>query len=549
MVYILGFSDSVHDRSVCIFEDNNPLVAIEEERLTRAKHGFTLYKESRRNPEVIYNLDLEESSSVANEDSLRDSIEYCLDSISIQLSDIDIFIGNSLHKYFPFRDKALHINHHLAHAASAYFPSGFEDALILVTDGYGDAVDNNIYETVSLYQGSENTIKRLESTTGKVQSYFDTENSLGVFYRIGTFLAGFGSFDAGKMMGLSAYGQPSYYDQVKQFIHYTEKSVKIENGRIWQSLSTQALKQDGQDFNADIASTFQRHLEEMILFYAKLGKMMTGSQKLCIAGGVGLNCVANSRLLQESEFDDIFIFPAAGDNGISMGSAYFAAHSILKLPRGQQLSHSYFGKTYSDAEITRAFRKVKSSISYKAFNDTETAHKAATLLAKGEIIMWFQGGCEFGPRALGHRSILANPTSVDTRDYINNAIKFREMFRPLAPIVLEDHLEEYFDTDRPSPFMLFSPVAKELCLQKAPAIIHEDNTARLQTLNKYQNNLLHDVIKNFNDLVSVPIILNTSFNGKDEPIVETPDEGIAAFLGSPLQHLFMNNFYVTKTSR
>ncbi|MDD3896901.1 MAG: carbamoyltransferase C-terminal domain-containing protein [Candidatus Peribacteraceae bacterium] len=544
--YIIGFSDSVHDRSVCLFKGSTPLVAIEEERLTRVKHALDIFKESRKDPSLFMKLKLELSPAAQNEKNLLRSIQYCLDAHSLSLDQIDYFVGNSLHLFFPFRDRSLYVNHHLAHAASAFFASGFDDAAILIMDGYGDPVASGEYETVLIADGSGNDLRVVSTVSGQVSNYYDMENSLGVFYRIGTLLAGFGLFDEGKAMGLSAYGKPKYYERIAAHICYGDAVVKVDNKSIWEELSLAIVPRDAFEVRADVAASFQKHLEEIVAHYADIAKKKTGKTRLCIAGGTGLNCVSNAKLLLSGQFDDVFVFPATGDNGISLGSAYYLAHTVLRLPRTPQLPAAYLGRDYSDEECERALQMCKGQVEYRKMTTEERCAEAVRLLLDHDILMWFQGGSEIGPRALGHRSILANPDNKKTKDYINEKVKFREMFRPLAPIVLEDQASKYFRIPKASPYMLFSPPIQKITKEVAPAVVHVDNTARLQTLNKTQNPILYEVISRFGSSSGCPIVLNTSFNGKDEPIVETPQEAIRTFLGSPVSHLFLESFYVKK---
>jgi carbamoyltransferase len=353
-------------------------------------------------------------------------------------------------------------------------------------------------------------------------------------------------FDEGKTMGLSSYGKPIFYDQIKKYLTYTDTMVEIENGKLWDELSVAIVPRDDFETRANIACSFQKHLEELIVFYVNRLHDLVKTDYLCLAGGTGLNCVSNAKLTLSTKFKEVFVFPATGDNGISFGAAYYAAHKVLGLPRTPQLEHSYFGRSYTQEEEKKALSKNTKKVDYKKLETKEVINLAAELLEKNEIIMWYQEGCELGPRALGHRSIIANPTERATKDYINEHVKFRENFRPLAPIVLEESAQEYFDFKFKSPFMLFSPGVKQKAIDLAPAVVHINNTARLQTLNKVQNKKLYSVIEQFSQVSGVPIILNTSFNGKDEPIVETPQEAINTFLKSPVKHMFLDNFYVTK---
>ncbi len=546
--FIIGFSDSLHDRSVCLFKGADIVVAIEEERLSRAKHALHLYGESRYNPAQFSLMNLEAKDSQENEKNLTPAMQYCLDAAGITLEDVAIVAGNSLHKAVPFRERAIFLNHHLAHATSTFFSSGFENAAILVADGYGDLVAESTYETVLLGSGLNNQVKVHRTVSGKVSNYYDMENSLGVFYRIGTLLSGFGLFDEGKTMGLSSYGLPKYRNLVMKHVRYLDDEVQINNGGLWEDLNREVPNRQEFEVRADIAATFQLILNEVLLFYVKLLHRLTKTDSLCIAGGVGLNCVANSFLLENSPFKDIFVFPAPGDNGISFGAAYFVAHTILGLPRSGRLDRTNFGRTYSRSETWSALAGYKHKLEIQECNEDALIERTAQILARHDIVMWFQMGAEIGPRALGYRSILANPGRATTKDYINEHVKFREMFRPLAPIVMEEQSSKFFGSPASSPFMLFAPKTLVHTKAVAPGIVHVDDTARVQTVNRYQNPQVYALVGRVGELTGTSIILNTSFNGKDEPIVETPAQALTTFMNSPVKNMVLNGFFITKLS-
>lgn len=544
--FIIGFSDSVHDRSVCLFEGARPLVAVEEERLTRVKHGLDFYDRSRTDPSVFAHMNLESTPAAESERRLQAGIDYCLDAAGIRADDVALTIGNSLHNSFPFRHSAVFINHHLAHACSTFFASGFEEAAILVADGYGDRVADTTYETVALGFGRGQQVRLEGAVSGSVSSYYDMENSLGVFYRIGTLLSGFGVFDEGKTMGLSSYGRPAYEQVVSPHIRFESDRVSIDNRSIWETMNREVPERSDFQVRADIAMTFQTLLNRVVLHYAKVLHARHPVPRLCMAGGVALNCVTNAFLLEHSPFSEIFVFPAPGDNGISFGAAWFGAHHLFGLPRGERLVSASLGRTYSDDRLHATLAASANGFRVERLNPEDLPERAADLLAAGQIVMWYQGGSEIGPRALGHRSILADPRQAGTKDYINKHVKFREMFRPLAPIVLQEESSRFFAMEGESSFMLFAPSVRPLARELAPAVVHCDDTARLQTVSRDSDPLVHALVTAFARRTGVPIVLNTSLNGKDEPIVETPEEALKAFLQSPLQYLFLGPYVVSR---
>jgi carbamoyltransferase len=546
MRYILGFSDSVHDRSVCLTRGSEPVCAIEEERLSRVKHGLPLYEQSRTDPSVFSQLNLERSPASVNQRRLQESIDYCLSTGGISAADVDILIGNSLHLAAPFHDCAVYLNHHVAHACSSFFASPFAEAAVLVADGYGDPVDDHTYETVFLGHGVDRRISCHRVVAGRVTSYYDMENSLGVFYRIGTLLAGFGVFDEGKAMGLAGHGRPRFRDLVCRHVSFREGEVLLDNRGLWECLTARFPDRSDFELRADLVASFQQVLNEGLLHYARYLHQVTRSPRLCVAGGVGLNCVANAYLLEHSPYRELFVCPAPGDNGVSLGACYFAAHYLLGLPRGPALRSSGLGRSYSIDRIRRA-ASAAGTLQIRELSEDGLISAAADLIADNQVVLWFQGGCELGPRALGHRSILASPSDVPLKDRINRDVKQREWFRPLAPMIVEEEASAYFDAAAPSPFMLIAPRVRPITKELAPGIVHVDGTARLQTVAVDANPRLHALLRRVEARLGVPMLLNTSLNRKDEPIVETPEQAIQALLAMPVEHLVAETLLIQKS--
>lgn len=542
--HILGFSDSVHDRSVCLFRGAAPLVAIEEERLTRQKHGIDFRGHDLRDAGVFAKLGLDRGHSDEHEARLLPLVDYCLRAAGLERGQIDLWVGNSLHVAFPFTDRAVFVNHHRAHAASAFFASGFDEAAVLVIDGYGDALSAETYETVSIYAGQGTELALRHRVDGQKRG-LHLGNSAGILYRIGTLLSGFGIVDEGKLMGLAAYGTPRFLPIIQAHVSMDGPTVLMDNEGVWQDFLAQGLQGGSFEQRADIAASFQAALEQIVLHYAMSAGELCGSRRLCIAGGVGLNCVANQRIVDSGRFDEVFVFPAAGDNGISFGAAYLGAHAVYGLERGEPLRGASFGRSYSTHEAEAALAAAGVALTVERLDAEAMTARAAAAIAADRMIMWFQGGSEFGPRALGNRSVLGDPRDAGVRDHINAAVKSREAFRPLAPVVLDEEREHWFESGS-SPFMLFSPPARERTRELAPAIVHVDGSARLQTVNRSVNQKLHALIAKFQAITGIPILLNTSFNIRSQPIVERPEDAVAAFLESPVRVLCLDDLYVEK---
>jgi len=542
--YILGFSDSVHDRAVCLFKGSQALFAIEEERLTRIKHGLDFKGHDTRDAAVFSTLELDAGHAEMHEARLDPLVDYCLGAAGIDRAHIGLWIGNSLHTAYPFAGQAVYVNHHRAHAASAWFASGFDDAAVLVLDGYGDALEGSSFETVSIYRAHGAHLTPMLRVAGQKQG-LHLADSAGILYRTGSLLSGFGVMDDGKTMGLAAYGYPRHAPLIRRHFQFSGLPLRFNNHSIWQAFNERGIAGGSFEQRADIAASFQSALEDILLHYAATARELTGSRRLCLAGGVALNCVANQRIVNAGLFDDVFVFPAAGDSGIALGAAWLGAHSVLGLPPGEALTRLSLGRHYSHEEVEAAVEPYRAQLRITPLDPDAMAERAARTLSTGALLFWFQGGAEFGPRALGSRSLLGDPRRVEIRDFINSQVKNREAFRPLAPMVLEEDCARWFDARR-SPFMLFSPAAHAATREAAPAIVHTDGSARLQTVAR--DNPAYAVLERFRDLTGVPILLNTSFNTHGEPIVETPSEAMKSFMGSPVRTLCIEQLYIEKCS-
>jgi carbamoyltransferase len=370
-----------------------------------------------------------------------------------------------------------------------------------------------------------------------------------VYSRVSSYI--FGDWNkCGEVMGLAPYGRPN---RIKPM-------VSLENGELeareWGSDFNQPFEADGpqawekspsMSHWEDVAWQVQDDAERVLIKRAIWLRETTGAKYLTIAGGVGLNCVANGRILREAGYDDIWIQPAAGDDGIAIGCAYYGYHRILNKPRTFVQKHSFLGKPYKEKDVEEAtgLSSVRMQINAKRCDDI--CAETAKLLSEGNIFGWFQGGSEFGPRALGNRSIIADPRTAEMKDILNSRVKFRQPFRPFAPIVLFERAEEIFEGKGDSPFMLIVKPVRPEWKDRIPAIVHVDGTARIQTVREDVNPRLYRLLKEFDRLTGVPVLLNTSFNIKGEPIVETPANAVDCFLGTGMDYLALHDTLISKS--
>jgi len=447
--------------------------------------------------------------------------------------------------YFP--------EHHLSHAAYTFFSSPFTEAAILTVDGVGE------WTTTSFGSAHDKSIK--------LTNDIEWPHSLGMFYSAFTYYLGFkvneGEY---KLMGLSAYGKPKYYDLImKELIDVKEDgSIRLNmkyfsftwdkvmiNKKFEKLFEVHRRTEDSkmEQIHLDIGASAQLVLEEILLKMANHVYEKTRLKNLCIGGGVALNGVANYRLLKEGPFDKIHIPPSPGDAGSAIGCATYVYYSILNNERIIETdttkmitNNAYLGPCYSDKTI-KAFLEFR-KIPYKEYEHQELLERTAKLITEQNVVGWYQGRVEWGPRALGNRSILADPRNPKMKDILNEKIKHRESFRPFAPSILEEHTSEYFELDIPSPYMLL--VAKIKKPDKIPAVTHVDGTGRLQTVSRNANPLYYDLIKEFYHLTGVPVIINTSMNVRGEPIVNTPEQGYAMLKKTEMDYLVMGNYLISR---
>jgi carbamoyltransferase len=391
----------------------------------------------------------------------------------------------------------------------------------------------------------------MEPDRGFLSDEFYNMPGLGALYsRASTYI--FGDWNkCGELMGLAPYGRR---EQVKHLLELSDGALQvphwttdfklpyvIESGEKWESSPSMRHWED-------LAWRVQDDTENVLLARANWLRESTGAKNLTIAGGVALNCVANGRVARESGFEHVWIQPAAGDDGIAIGCAYYGWLEVLKQRRSFVMDHSFVGKRYTEQDIEAATQKFLVRIQTSAVRSEDICRDTAKLLADQKVIGWFQGGSEFGPRALGNRSLLADPRKPEMKDILNSRVKHRQPFRPFAPIVLAERAKEIFEGDEDSPFMLIAKSVRPEWRDRIPAIVHVDGTARVQTVRAETNPVLYRLLKEFEALTGVPVLINTSFNVKGEPIVETPRDAVICFLTTGIDHLILHDTLVSKTA-
>jgi len=572
-MYTLGINAAFHDSSACLVKDGQVIAAAEEERFTRKKHG------KRPIPFSTYELPYY-------------AIDYCLKEAGIHLTDVDhvayaydpflqlnghsttdtiqlplepsahpvpaeweaawdpLFLSSIInaprqlisgyphHLQARFKGTPLKgayqwhfVEHHLAHAASAFFPSPFQEAAVMTIDGRGE-------RATTLYAyGHGCDLELIDQVK--------MPNSLGILYeRVTEYLGFLHSSDEYKVMALASYGKPVYLDAFRRMVEYSGDGQYVVHPADLADMFGPA-RTKGEPFEArhyDIAHSLQAVLEERVFQIAEWLQKQTSTENLCLAGGVALNCVMNARLRDTGIFNNIWVQPAAGDAGTALGAALWIDTRVNPNPqRIYTMEHAFLGPGYEDDEIETFLKWSK--LPYRRM--ANVAEETADLLAQNKIIGWFQGRLEFGPRALGGRSILASPVDAAMQERLNE-IKDREDFRPVAPVVLEEEAGEWFVNANKSPFMLF---VFDVHVDKAgriPAVRHVDGTARIQTINREQNERYYDVIRAFQRRTGVPVLVNTSFNTRGEPIVCSPRDAVECFWTSPLDALVIGSFVLEK---
>jgi|AntAceMinimDraft_17_1070374.scaffolds.fasta_scaffold01196_3 carbamoyltransferase len=557
---ILGISCFYHDSAACLVKDGKVIAAAQEERFNRIKNSsdfpvnainYCIQKGEITFDDIdyigFYEKPYLKFSRVITDhlNSYPFSFKNFLRTIPYWLQD-RLIIPVLLKKELCYEGKTLFVKHHISHAASAFLVSPFEEAAIITADGLGE------FATTTYGYGKKNNIRIIKE--------LQYPNSLGLVYTAITSYLGFeANTGEGKTMGLSSYGKPTYIDKFKEIITVKpDGSFKIDNSFFGFNKGTRMYskkfiktfgkprktKEKIEQRHCDIAASLQKFTEDTLIAIAKNVYKETKMDNLCLAGGIFLNCVANNRILEETPFKKIFIQPAAGDAGGALGVAQYIYNSILNNPRNYVMENAYLGPDFSENQIKKCL--LKANITFRRYENDELTKYIAKKISQNNTIGWFQGRMEFGPRALGNRSIFGNPCNPDMKNILNDKIKKRESFRPYAPIILEEKANDFFALQSSSPFMLLAPKVKKDKEKLVPSITHIDKTARVQTINKKINPLLWNLINEFEKITGVPIIINTSFNLRGEPIVCSPDDAINDFQKSKMDYLVLGNFVAKK---
>ncbi|OZV70136.1 carbamoyltransferase family protein [Winogradskyella aurantia] len=559
---ILGLNYYFHDSTACIVKDGKLIAAIEEERLNRDKHTQAFPERAIKRCLAISRLDYDDidhiAVSIKPQTHWFKKVVFVLKHLKLFMPFFGHHVVNAYAKQRRFKiwynktfngkhKPQIHfIEHHLTHVAGSFFVSPYKKAALLGIDGSGE------WASTWVGYGEGNKVDKIS------ESFFP--DSLGSFYETVTQFCGFKpNYDEGKTMGLAPMGDPSVFEkevdkmvavnskgQIKVDLSYFNYQYLIKElySKKFLEIFGSPRAQDGE-FEANhlnVAAAFQKVLENKVLEICNLLHKTTKADYLVISGGVSLNSVMNGRIVRETPFKDVYVMPAAGDNGTALGAAFYLYNGILKQPRTFVHDNPYVGTSYKNEEIKAAIDGAK----LKATHFENITEKAASLLAEGKIIGWFQGSMEIGPRALGNRSILANPAFPDMKDKINAEVKHREAYRPFAPSALVESYKDYFDLTVEAPFMLkVCNVYKEK-QDVIPAVTHVDGTARLQTVNKTTNPLYHKLIETLGQKTGVPVVLNTSFNIQGEPVVESPKDALRCFYSTGLDALVIGNYVLEK---
>ena len=597
-MYILGLSGYYHDSAACLLHNGEAVAAAQEERFTRKKHDARFPKESARWCLESVGINLSEVQQVVFYDKPLIKFERLLETyiasaprgFSSFLSAMPVWLKEKLYLKSVLKKELMRLGecskeelptllfagHHQSHAASAFFPSPFESAAVLCMDGVGE------WATTTTWMGEGNRVQPLWQ--------IDFPHSLGLLYSAFTYFTGF-KVNSGeyKLMGLAPYGEPRYADLIREHLIDVKADgtfrlqmgyfdyatgLKMTNERFSELFGRPARAPESPltQQEMDIAASIQQVTEDVVLRVASTLSRETGSPNLCLAGGVALNCVANGRLQREGPFEKIWIQPAAGDAGGALGCALAVWHEYAdhpRRPRGKRdhMRGGYLGPRYSMPSVRESLTELGAC--FEEFDDQTLFARSAALLDAGNVFGWFQGPMEFGPRALGARSIIGDARSKSMQSVMNLKIKYRESFRPFAPAVLAEYVSEYFDQEEESPYMLIVSevkpehrIAPDPTIQDAfgldrlnqqrsdiPAVTHVDYTARIQTVHRDTNPRFHALLSEFHRQTGCPVLVNTSFNVRGEPIVCTPEDAYRCFMRTEMDYLVIENCLLSKSDQ
>ena len=567
-MYSLGISCYYHDSAAAILKDGHVVAAVEEERFSRKKFddGFPrmaidwCLKEAGITPEQINSVAFYDKPVLKFERLLDNYIAVAPRGLYSFLNVIPkwlhkrLWIKEEIKKHMRgYQGNIIFPEHHMSHAAHTFFTSPFDEAAILTVDGVGE--------------WSTSSFGSAENTSIKLTNDIRWPHSIGMFYSAFTYFLGFkvneGEY---KLMGLSAYGKPKYYDLIlneildvkndgslhlnlKYFAFTYDKVMTNQKFAELFGIPRREENVKAEQIHYDIAASAQKVLEDIMLKMVNHVHKKTGMKNLCLGGGVALNGVANYRILKEGPFESVHIPPSPGDGGSAIGCAQYLYYIHKKQRRIIVQDHAkriqenvYVGPSFYNDEI-KSFLE-ENNIDYEYLTREQLLQTTAKLISEQNVVGWYQGKIEWGPRALGNRSILADPRDSKMKDILNEKIKHRELFRPFAPSILEEYVSEYFDLTIPSPYMLF--VAKVKKPDKIPAVTHVDGTGRLQTVSREANPLYYDLINDFYKITGVPVVVNTSMNVRGEPIVNTPEQAYAMIIKTEMDYIMMGNYMIQR---
>ncbi len=563
-VDIIGIGCYYHDSSACLIRNGKLIAAAQEERFSRKKHdlGFPTkaieycLKEGKTNMGKVDYVAFYEKPFLKFERLLYQFIETFPKSYSAFVQSLPPWLSErllikSVVQDMGFKGKMLFPEHHLSHAASSFLVSPFKSAAIFTVDGVGE------WSTTTLGKGYDNEIKILKE--------IQFPHSLGLLYSAVTAYLGFRVNNSEyKVMGLAPYGKPKYVDKFRKVIdikedgsfaldmdYFTYHYKMSMPSNKFVDLFGEQRQNDGPitQYHKDLAMSLQKITEEAVFNSLNYLHGITGEENLCMAGGVALNSVANGKIIRNTPFKNVWIQPAAGDAGGSVGAAYYVYNSVLGNKRNFVFNDAFLGPGYSDKQIESFLKKEK--INYTKFKSRQGLLKtSADMLVDEKVIGWFQGRMEWGPRALGARSILASPLRSEMKNVLNLKVKHREYFRPFAPVICDTDVETFFESDKPLPapayyMQMVWPIKKDK-RKLVPAVTHVDGSGRLQVIRRNQNSLYYDVIKEFGKRTKVPILVNTSYNIRGEPIVCTPEQGYVCMMGTGIDAMVAGSFLVER---